>query len=69
MRSRVDAVSISINGAAVELDESYRITVNSLLAEGAEKVGGDIGPDALIVYFANNGPLRPGPQDRIMRLN
>lgn len=54
----------------MELYESYRITVNSflaegvdgfgVLAEGVDRVGGDIDLDVLIAYFANSGPQQLG---------
>ena len=77
--SKVDATSIRIDGAAVEPDGRYRVTVNSYLAgggsgfsvleEGTERVGGDIDVDALVAYFASLGTVAPGPQDRITRRN
>ncbi len=77
--SKVDAASIEINGVAMDPDGSYRVTVNSFLAEGgsgftvlgdgAERVVGAIDLDALIAYFAVRGTVKPGPQDRITRVN
>lgn len=76
---RVDAASIAINGVSVEPAGSYRITVNSFLAdggdafrvlrEGTDRLGGDIDLDALEDYFTAHSPVAPGPQDRITRLN
>ena len=77
--SRVDEASIKINGTALDPDGSYRITVNSFLAEGGsgfsvlmdgvDRGGGEIDLDALITYFAGSGPVEPGLQDRITRVN
>ena len=77
--SKVDPLSIMINGAAVSPLTSYRVTVNSFLAdggdnftvltEGTERLGGEIDLDALVTYFGANSPVFPGPQDRITRLN
>ena len=77
--AKVDLSGISIDGAPVEADRSYRVTVNSYLAgggsgfsvllEGTERVGGEIDVDALVAYFAGNAAIAPGPQDRITRLN
>ena len=77
--SKVDVARIKINGVAVDLDGSYRVTVNSFLAEGGdgfsvladgvERVGGDIDLDALIAYFADRGKVEPGSQDRINSVN
>ena len=77
--SRVDASSISIDGVAVDPDATYRVTVNSYLAdggsgfsvltEGTERTGGMVDLDALIAYFGSAGEVSPGPLDRITRLN
>jgi 5'-nucleotidase len=58
---------------------SYRVTVNSFLADGGDRfpiliqgtdrLGGDVDLDALVDYFEANSPIEPGPQDRITRLN
>ena len=79
MGSKVELSDISIDGAAVEPDGRYRVTVNSYLAgggsgfsvleKGSDRVGGDIDVDALVDYFANTGTVAPGPQDRIIRPN
>jgi len=77
--AKVDPASIVINGALLNLDADYRVTVNSFLAqggdnfslllEGTDRVGGEIDLDALVSYFGLNSPVAPGPQDRITRLN
>ncbi len=76
---RVDASSISIDGVMVDPEASYRVTVNSYLAdggsgfsiliEGTERIVGTLDLDALVAYFASVGEVSPGPQDRITRLN
>ena len=76
---RVDASSIFINGVAVEPGTTYRITVNSYLAdggsgfsvltEGAERTAGMLDLDALVAYFDGEGEISPVPRDRITRLN
>ena len=76
---RVDATSIAIDGAIVEPEVSYRVTVNSFLAdggsgfsvltEGTERIAGMLDLDALVAYFAGVGVVSPRPQDRITRLN
>jgi 5'-nucleotidase len=75
--SKVDPSSIMINGAPVDPNGSYRITVNSFLAEGGDnftvlaqgtnRLGGAVDLDALVDYFAANSPVPPGPQNRITR--
>ena len=77
--SRVDAASITIDGVAINLDRTYRVTVNSFLAdggggfdvltEGAQRTGGEIDLDALVVYFAGVDAVSRGQQDRITRVN
>jgi 5'-nucleotidase len=76
---RVDDSSIMINGVPVDPVSTYRVTVNSFLAdggdnfsileEGTDRLGGEIDLDALVTYFGLNSPVAPGPQDRITRLN
>ena len=75
---RVDPASVVINGAVLNLLATYRVTVNSFLAdggdnfqvlvEGTNRLGGEIDLDALVTYFGLNSPVPPGPQDRITRL-
>ena len=77
--SRVDPSTITIDGIPVDPDATYRVTVNSFLAEGGDgftvlkegtdRVGGMIDLDALVAYFSGASPVAPGPQDRITRLN
>ena len=76
---RVDPSTIAIDGIPVEPAATYRVTVNSFLAdggdgfavlrEGTERAGGEIDLDALIAYFSTASPVGPGPQDRITRRN
>ena len=77
--SKIDPASIVIGGAALDLAASYRVTVNSFLAdggdnfsvltEGTDRLGGEVDLDALVTYFGFNSPVAPGPQNRITRLN
>ena len=77
--SKVDASTITIEGEVVDPEKSYRVTVNSYLAdggsgfsiltEGVERTGGPIDVDALVAYFASSGPVEPGPLGRITRMN
>jgi len=77
--SKVDPNSIRIDGVAVDPAGSYRVTVNSFLAEGGDnfpvlrdgtaRLGGDVDTDALEDYFtAHPLGVPPGPQDRITRV-
>ena len=67
-----------IDGVVVDPNTSYRVTVNSFLAdggdnfsvlpEGTDRLGGEVDLDALKSYFAANSPVTPGPQDRITQV-
>jgi 5'-nucleotidase len=67
-----------IGGTPIVLGDSYRVTVNSFLADGGDgfsvlvggtdRLGGDIDLDALVAYFGANSPVAPGPQDRITQI-
>ncbi len=74
---RVDGTSLQLNGAAVQATFSYRITVNSFLADGGdgfavlksgtERLGGAIDVDALSNYLTAHSPLAPPTLGRITR--
>jgi 5'-nucleotidase len=76
---KVIAATIEISGVPVVPGNSYRVTVNSFLADGGDnfsvlvdgtdRLGGEVDLDALVTYFGNHSPVAPGPQDRITRLN
>lgn len=73
--SKVDASTIKINGVTVDPTASYRVTVNSFLADGGDnfsvlklgtdRLGGDVDTDAFEKYFTAYSPVAPGPQNRI----
>ena len=75
--SRVDDASIKINGTTVDPAASYRVTVNSFLADGGDgftelrngtnRLGGAVDLDALAAYLSlpANDPIAPTPRDRI----
>jgi 5'-nucleotidase len=77
--SRVDPTTIMIEGVTLNPAVGYRVTVNSflsdggdnftVLAEGTDRLGGEVDLDALVTYFGANSPVAPGPQDRITRVN
>lgn len=76
--SKVDAASIKINGVTVDPTASYRVTVNSFLADGGDnffvlqqgtnRLGGEVDTDAFEKYFAAYSPVAPGPQNRIIQV-
>lgn len=73
--SKVDINSIMLNGVPIDPNATYRVTVNSFLAEGGDnffvlregtdRLGGALDLDALEAYFAASGTVAPGPQNRI----
>ena len=75
----VIADRMALNGARVEPDKVYRVTVNNYLALGGDgfsalKGGtaaqfGVYDSDALFAYFGANSPLAPTAQNRILRIN
>jgi 5'-nucleotidase len=75
---KVDPASIMIGGAPIDLTATYRVTVNSFLADGGDgfsvlvggtdRLGGDIDLDAMVEYLAANSPVAPGPQNRITQI-
>jgi 5'-nucleotidase len=75
---KIDAASIMINGDDLDPVASYRVTVNSFLAdggdnfsvltEGTDRLGGEIDLDALVTFFEAHSPIGPGPKDRITML-
>ena len=73
--SKVDIASIQINSVPIDANASYRVTVNSFLADGGDgftvlvqgtdRLGGEVDTDAFEKYFAAHSPVAPGPQNRI----
>jgi 5'-nucleotidase len=74
---RVDTSTITFNGEPISADATYRVTVNSFLADGGDnfsvlrsgtdRLGDEVDLDALVIYFGENSPIAPGPQNRITR--
>ena len=74
--SRVDPSTIKINGVTVDPAATYRVTVNSFLADGGDgftilksgtdRLGGDVDVDALAASTSGaHDPISPTPRDRI----
>jgi 5'-nucleotidase len=67
-----------LNGAPLDMGASYRVTVNSFLADGGDnfsvlvqgtnRLGGEVDTDAFEKYFAAFSPVAPGPQNRITQV-
>jgi 5'-nucleotidase len=76
--AKVDPSTIKINGVTIDPAASYRVTVNSFLADGGDnffvlkqgtdRLGGEVDTDAFEKYFEAYSPVAPGPQNRITRL-
>ncbi|MBL8088774.1 MAG: bifunctional metallophosphatase/5'-nucleotidase [Anaerolineales bacterium] len=76
--NKIDPASIMLNGIPLDMSASYRVTVNSFLADGGDgfsvlkdgtdRLGGDVDTDAFEKYFLVNVPVTPGPQNRILLL-
>lgn len=64
-----------IGSVAVDPNATYRVTVNSFLADGGDnypvliqgmdRLGGDVDLDALVAYFGANSPVAPPPVGRV----
>jgi 5'-nucleotidase len=75
---KVDPSSITLNGTPINPAVSYRVTVNSFLADGGDsfpiltqgtdRLGGDVDTDALEKYLTAFAPVAPGPQNRIIQV-
>jgi 5'-nucleotidase len=76
---RVDPRSIRMGGRMIAPTDRVRVTANNFLvgggdgftmfARGTNAVHGELDIDALVEYFKSHSPLRPGPQDRIVRID
>jgi 5'-nucleotidase len=75
---KVDPTFTTIDGVPVNALSSYRVTVNSFLADGGDsfpilvsgtnRLGGAVDTDAFEAYFVANSPVPPGPQNRITQV-
>jgi 5'-nucleotidase len=73
--NKVDPSTIKINGVTVDPGASYRITVNSFLADGGDnflvlkqgtdRLGGEVDTDAFERYLKAHSPYTPGLLNRI----
>jgi len=67
--------NIMLNGVPLDMNATYRVTMNSFLADGGDgfaaftlgtnPLGGAVDTDALEAYFQAHSPVPPGPQNRI----
>jgi 5'-nucleotidase len=75
---KVDPASIKIDGVTVNPASSYRVTMNSFLADGGDgfsvftqctqPLGGEVDLDAAVRYFMDESPIGLPALDRITRL-
>ncbi len=75
---KVNPATIMLNGVVVNPAATYRVTVNSFLADGGDsfpvliqgtnRLGGAVDTDALEAYLTANAPVAPGPQNRITQI-
>ena len=73
--SKVDIASITLDGEPIDPSATYRITVNSFLADGGDnftvlrqgtnRFSGAVDSEVFADYVGAVSPLGPGPQDRI----
>ncbi len=72
---KVDPATTTLAGVPLGPAATYRVTVNSFLADGGDgfkvlpqgedRLGGGVDTDAFEAYFEANSPVAPGPADRI----
>ena len=75
---KVNPSTILLNGVVLNPAATYRVTVNSFLADGGDsfpvliqgtnRLGGAVDTDALEAYLTANAPVAPGPQNRIIQI-
>ncbi|MGD9959459.1 bifunctional metallophosphatase/5'-nucleotidase [Nocardioides sp.] len=76
--NKVDPASITLNGTPVDPAATYRVTVNSFLADGGDgftvlrdgtdRVGGGVDLDAFNAYLTANSPVAPPSPTRVTPL-
>jgi 5'-nucleotidase len=77
--NKVDPATIQLNGTPIDPNGTYRITVNSFLADGGDnfrvlssgtdRFSGAVDSEVFADYVGAHSPLTPGPQNRITRIN
>jgi 5'-nucleotidase len=76
--NRIDPATIKLNGVTVDPAASYRVTVNSFLADGGDgfttlrsgtnRVGGGVDLDAFTAYLGAHAPVAPPAANRVTPL-
>jgi 5'-nucleotidase len=77
--NRVPNSSVTLNGNPIVDTTSYRVEMNSFLADGGDgfsvfrqctnQLGGEVDLDALVRYFMAHSPISAPTENRITRLN
>ena len=77
--ARIDAASMKLDGALIEPEKTYRVTINNYLAlggdgfvafkQGADAQFGVYDNDALFAYFESHSPIARSVLERIARTN
>lgn len=75
---RVLDATVMLNGSPLVLTQSYRVEMNSFLADGGDgfsvfrqctdQLGGEVDTDAVVRYFMAHSPVAPPADDRITKL-
>ena len=75
----VVAGSVTVDGRPVTAADRLRVAANNFLIDGGDgftefragtgRLNGDLDLDALVAYLAMHSPVRPGPQNRIVRID
>jgi 5'-nucleotidase len=70
--------SVILNGQPIDKTASYRVTMNSFLADGGDnfsvfklgtdQLGGEVDVDAMESHFVTHSPVAPGTRDRIQQV-
>jgi 5'-nucleotidase len=76
--NKVDPTTIKLNNVMVDPNTTYRVTVNSFLADGGDnflvlkqgtnRLGGEVDTDALEKYLTAFAPVAPGQMNRITQV-
>jgi 5'-nucleotidase len=76
--SRIDASTLKLNGVLIDPATSYRVTVNSFLADGGDsflefkngtnRTGGGVDLDEFVAYLDATSPVTGPTPDRATRL-
>ena len=77
MGSRVDPLSMMLNGLPIDPAGHYRVAMNNFLADGGDgftvfklgtdQLGGAVDVDAFAAYLTAHAPVPPGPMNRISK--